>query len=191
MLLSMTYWVCLAACCAIAWRRGGECERIGASILAAGSAASALICSHAGFRFQGSELGLVVVDVAVLVALVVLSLRSPRVWPIWVAGFHLVAIMTHAAVFVHPAILPRAYALAQGFWAYPMMAALAVGAHFRTERSGAITFAAAATTPARSSGSHGDASALAAPNRHRARQRSMGVALCCPAFSQMWHRSPK
>lgn len=127
MILVLLYWVSVSATCYLAWRSGGPDERRGAAILLIGSILSVIACSPLPRRFQGGEPGLLAVDLAVLLSFVTLALRSTRPWPIWVAGFHLVAVATHVAVLAQPLILPRAYALAQGFWAYPMMLALGWG----------------------------------------------------------------
>jgi hypothetical protein len=126
-MLANVYWTFLIVVCLFAWQAGGRSERVCASIYFLGSVATVLASSPVPVRFQASEWGVLAVDLAVLAALIVLTLRSPRLWPIWATGFHVVGVTTHLAVFADPGILPRAYAHAQSFWAYPMMAALVVG----------------------------------------------------------------
>jgi hypothetical protein len=128
MLLATSYWVCLIAISAFVLRFGGATERVGIYIFALGSVATVPASSPLPVRFQSSELGVLAVDLVVLAALIVLTLRSPRIWPIWATGFHLVAVGTHLVMLTDSQILPRAYALAQGFWAYPMMVATVIGA---------------------------------------------------------------
>jgi hypothetical protein len=75
------------------------------------------------------------VDLLTLIAAVSLAVAVDRYWPLWFAGFPLVAVATHLASMVQIAIVPKAYALAQGFWAYPMMAALFIGTWFHAHKS--------------------------------------------------------
>ena len=121
------YWLFLACCAGYAMLRGGQPERLGGIILIAGSVLSWAGASREAVRFHGMENGILLIDLAVLAAFLTLALKSDRFWPLWVTGFHLVAVLTHLALLADPTVVPRAYALAQGFWAYPMLIALAIG----------------------------------------------------------------
>ncbi|MFN3945312.1 MAG: hypothetical protein ACK4K7_10315 [Allosphingosinicella sp.] len=127
MMLQILYWTTLAACLLFALKRGGADERIGAAVIAVGSLLSVGAAAAPNGRFQAAETGILIVDLAVLAAFLALALRSERFWPLWATGFHLVAVVTHGAMMVSPGVVPRAYALAQGFWAYPMLFAIAIG----------------------------------------------------------------
>jgi hypothetical protein len=127
MLLFVIYWSCLIAVCLFAWRSGGQDERAGASIMFLGSLATVLAKGPLPITLGNGEWSLPVVDLSVLAGFIILTLRSPRIWPIWASGFHVVAVATHLANFTKPDIVPRAYALAQGFWAYPMLTAIVLG----------------------------------------------------------------
>ena len=122
------YWTLLALCSTYILAKGAPPERTGISILIIGSVLSVLSASAYPMRFQHMEVGIFVVDLVGLIALVVLALRADRYWPIWVAGFHLVGVATHAAMAASPEVVPRAYAMAQAFWGYPMLAAMMAGA---------------------------------------------------------------
>lgn len=121
------YWILLALCSSYILLRGAAPERIGISILIVGSILSVLSANAYPLRFQHMETGVFLVDLAVLVAYVALALRADRYWPIWVSGFHLVGVATHAAMAASPDVVPRAYAMAQSFWGYPMLAAMIAG----------------------------------------------------------------
>ena len=122
------YWTLLALCSVYVLLRGGAPERIGIAILITGSILStASATANYALRFRQMEAGIFIVDVLGLVALVALALRANRFWPLWVAGFHLVAVATHAAMAASPDVVPRAYAMAQAFWGYPMLAAMVAG----------------------------------------------------------------
>jgi len=127
MILQIIYWSFLAACVSYAWRYGGGSERIGAAIIGIGSLVSVAASSPMTVRFRSVELGIFVTDVVVLAAFLLLALRSERYWPLWATGFHVVGVATHTAIIIDPKIVPPAYAIAQGFWAYPMLVAIVLG----------------------------------------------------------------
>ncbi|SDC45784.1 hypothetical protein SAMN05444678_103104 [Sphingomonas sp. YR710] len=126
-ILLATYLVTLLSSCAYAIRFGGQSELIGAGIMIAGSFLTPVV----GFAFSKLHahlVGAMLIDLAVLAAFLTLALRSDKFWPLWTTAFQIIGVATHLAKFVDPAIVPRAYSIAQGFWAYPMLAALVIGA---------------------------------------------------------------
>lgn len=134
MILQLIYWAVLCASCGYAAWRGGTPERAGAAIMAIGSVLSVVVTSDMGVRFRGAEIGIMIVDAAVLVAFLAVALRSDRFWPLWAAAFQAIAIATHVAAVANPAVFWFAYALAQGFWAYPMLLAIVIGTWHRNQR---------------------------------------------------------
>lgn len=123
----LIYLFALLIACGYAAARGGKPERIGAAIMLIGS----LLTAPAGAinpQWLDTQYAIFAIDVAVLAAFLALALLSDRFWPLWVTGFHLVAVMIHLLTLTKAPFLPYAYALAQGFWAYPMLLALAIGA---------------------------------------------------------------
>lgn len=125
--LRLFYLLVLVGCCGYALRSGGLPERKGALIILIGSLASWPAATIFGSNFRSAELGVLVVDCVVLVSYTTLALRCDRFWPLWITGFHVVAVATHCAVMVDAEVVPRAYAFAQPFWAYPMLVTLAIG----------------------------------------------------------------
>ena len=122
------YWTLLALCSVYVLIRGAAPERIGMAVLVVGSILStASATAEYEVRFREMELGIFLVDVAVLVGFVALALRADRFWPLWVAGFHLVGVATHTAMMASEEVVPRAYAMGQAFWAYPILLAMVVG----------------------------------------------------------------
>ena len=113
--------------CTYALIRGGVPERVGAGIFIAATILTALAATSARPGFHTVEVGILVVDVAMFGAFLALALRSTRYWPLWMTGLQAVQVAGHAARLVDPTMIPWAYAVAQGFWSYPMMAILAIG----------------------------------------------------------------
>lgn len=133
-LLPMLYHCCLILTVAIGWRFGGRSERWGVLILALGTIATSIVQRFTPFDWRTHRSALVAVDAAVLVAFLVLVLRSRRYWPIWATAFHLIGLASHGISYVVPRGTMQAYAIFQGFWAYPMMLCIVAGSLSRRSK---------------------------------------------------------
>ncbi len=133
--LRLFYLTALVSSCAYAIRFGGESEKQGAAIMIGGSVLTAIAVAL-GSKWKSLQTGVLLVDLAVLFAFLLLALRSDKYWPLWTTAFQVIGVATHLARLADPNIIPRAYSMAQGFWAYPMLAALAIGA--RADRIAAM-----------------------------------------------------
>lgn len=111
--------------CAVALWRGGDDERLGAVGLLGGWALTMLTYRS---QFQHTEWGIFVVDAALLALLVWIALRSGRYWPIFAAGFHLLAIVTHIAKTVDQTVGAWAYITAEIIWGYLLAFTIGYGA---------------------------------------------------------------
>jgi len=127
--LYLIFYVSLTFIVGYAYRYGGRSERICATILLGGSMLSVLVIMVFHNHWHAARHALLLVDSAALAALVALALRSDRFWPLYTAAYQVPEVVTHIATMVDPFIVPRAYALAQGFWIYPMLAALGIGTY--------------------------------------------------------------
>lgn len=107
--------------------RGGAPERIVGLLMPAAYVATVVTLSQFQARYHGVELGIFIVDCAMLVALLAVTLRAERFWPIWMTGLQAVAVAAHLAKMANPAVIPWAYAAMLGFWSFPMMAILVLG----------------------------------------------------------------
>lgn len=107
--------------------RGGRDERIAALICVAGTIATLAVISPLNARFEGVELAVLGVDLAVLAGFVAIALHSNRYWPLWISGVQLTTVMGHAMKEVHSDLMPRAYAASLTFWAYWVILILAIG----------------------------------------------------------------
>lgn len=70
---------------------------------------------------------LLAIDLVCLFCFLALALRSDRLWPLWAAGFQLVAVLIHLATVWEIDIAPKAYQALQQLWTIPMQLAMLSG----------------------------------------------------------------
>jgi hypothetical protein len=147
-LLYFGFWAFIALFSWWVWRVGGPTERCAGGMMVAAALFTPFIGGAFNTHWHAPQLGVFAVDIALLTGLMALALSSQRFWPMSVACLQLMAVMTHPALWIEPDILPLGYALMQGFWAYPMMALVAIGARrHRRSRSGDYEQAQRASGP--------------------------------------------
>jgi hypothetical protein len=123
----LIFWGILLATCGYALWRGRKYEQIAALICLAATVVSVSMSSPLNQRYVGLEMGDVLVDFLVLGAFVFVALRSDRFWPLWVAGLQLTMSISHVLKAIQPDLIPIAYAAAERFWSYPILAIIAIG----------------------------------------------------------------
>ncbi len=114
-----------------AWLRGGQVERRGAALFSAAWLAS-LACQWMSGTLSAG-LWLLIIDGTVLCALIGLSWRSPRPWPVYACGFQMLAVAGGVARWVESDLTVRlhlSYLAAMGFGAVGM---LVIGAWSRAK----------------------------------------------------------
>lgn len=111
--------------CGIALWRGQRYERLGAAVILIGWL---LTLAAIPFHFARTEWGILTIDALALLALVWIALRSERYWPIFAAGFQLLAVMTHVASSLDHSVDHWAYITAEIIWGYLLVIAVGYGA---------------------------------------------------------------
>lgn len=76
------------------------------------------------------QVGILLVDLALLGLLLWIALRTDRYWPLAAAALHLLGTVMHAVYMADPSILPRAYITVSVLWSYLVLAALVLGVRF-------------------------------------------------------------
>lgn len=128
MTLQLPIWVwptALMAVCALALWRGRDDERLAAAGMLANWSLSRILFKNHSNDLQA---GVFAVDVVLLGLYLWLALRSRRYWPLFGAGFWLLAIITHVGRLVDPRMSGWAYLTAEIIWSYLVLWAIAYGA---------------------------------------------------------------
>jgi hypothetical protein len=115
----------LVAVVILAFTRGRRSERWAASALFLGWLLTLLVYRTPA---AGTQWPLFAVDAALLVVLLWIALRSRRYWPMFAAGFHFLAIVTHVARTVDVHVNHWAYITAEIIWGYLLAFAIGYGA---------------------------------------------------------------
>ncbi|HUE79574.1 MAG TPA: hypothetical protein VMN38_08085 [Sphingomicrobium sp.] len=133
MLARVIFWSLLLLTFGYALWRGRSDERIAATVCVLASIATRFAISPLSVRYSSVEIGLLLIDAAVLVAFVAIALCSKRFWPLWVAGLQLTNSLSHLMKVVEIDLIPKAYAAAAMFWSYPILLLIIIGT-WRTRR---------------------------------------------------------
>jgi hypothetical protein len=122
-----------------ALRRGAWAERLAAGSIIANAYLTVLVDRPLAYRFKGLETPVLLVDLALLLVLLFISLRSDKFWPLWLTAMHALAILAHLSPLV-PNMLPWGYWRAVATWSWPMLITLglAVRHHHREQMAGLI-----------------------------------------------------
>jgi hypothetical protein len=124
----LPHWVwpaTLLAVCALAAWRGRAYERMAAGVyFVAWVLTVAVFQSHS----EATQWAVLAIDAGVLIFLVWVALRSTRYWPLFAAGFHLLAVVTHLAHAADPRVSGWAYQTAELLWSYLGLYAIGYGA---------------------------------------------------------------
>ena len=132
----MPVWIGIAfgwavAICAM-WK-GGWSERVAAAAFLIAWVATSLARDH---RWIGPQWGGFVIDILFLAALLFVAFRSRRYWPLFAAGFQLLAVLTHLARIIDPNVHNWAYITAGVIWTYLTLFSIALGTYNRWREPG-------------------------------------------------------
>jgi hypothetical protein len=126
MLIGLLFWLLAVTSCIYAIVFGGKDGRLAALLIIAASVLT-VPAAHMGRAWGELETARLMVDLGLLLGLYVLMLSSRRYWPIWMTGFHLIAVATHVSVMIAPGFTPQIYRALQSFWAIPVLLSFMIG----------------------------------------------------------------
>lgn len=117
-MVGQLFTILLFASCAYAFLAGGK-EGRWVSLLIISAALLSIPASHLDYGWARAQLPVLAIDVLLLIGLAIVAVRSRRYWPLWMTGFHLVSVSTHAARLAEPDLPPLIYFALQSFWSPP------------------------------------------------------------------------
>lgn len=127
MIIALLFWLLVIASCGYAAVRGGRDGRR----LAAFYVSAVVLTVPAQFFQQnwadGTHWPVFVVDLYLMGGLYWLSMRTRRYWPLWVAGFQLIALTSHLATLVTPTYAFRIYFSLAALWSVPQLLVVILG----------------------------------------------------------------
>lgn len=115
----------LSVVCALAVWRGRDDERLAAAAVLANWALSMVVFRA---RSEETQWAVLVVDAGLFAVLLWIAMRSPRFWPLFAAGFELLALLTHGAHALDAGVSGWAYLTATRIWSYLILVAIGYGA---------------------------------------------------------------
>lgn len=111
--------------CALAVWRGRDEARLAAGGLLANWALSMMVFKA---RSEDIQWPIMLTDAGLFALYLWIALRSPRYWPLFIASFALLVLITHLAHALDPNISAWASLTAEILWSYLILFALAYGA---------------------------------------------------------------
>jgi hypothetical protein len=110
----------LIVTCVFCFRWGGTTEKRGALTVVLATALTFAVSWWLERRSPGFRSGVFIVDLMAWGSFLYLALHSDRFWPIWATAFQSIGVILHVAVSVDPGVVPKAYAIGQGLWSFPI-----------------------------------------------------------------------
>lgn len=128
--------VAMAIVSAYALWRGGRTERAVAVANVVAWVATIIVQDRR--NWVDPQWGMMLVDAGFLGFLLLLVVRTDRVWILPAAAFQLLALITHIGIIADPGVRAWAYMTALILWSYLVLICLAVGSynHWRERRAG-------------------------------------------------------
>lgn len=114
--------------------RGGAPERVTAAVFIAGACGSAFAASPRAARWASVELGVLAVDAAMLIVLLIVMIKANRLWPIILVGLQVIQVAGHLLKGLDPKLFPFLYWMTSAIWSYAMVAVLVMATFLHSAR---------------------------------------------------------
>lgn len=123
---SVIYYSLLSLTCGFALWRGGGPERVAALLFVAASIASDNAYAIGSDKYLNVELGVLVVDIALLASLITVMLLADRFWPIAMVSLHILGVLAHWVRAQEASMFAPTYNVLLSLWSYPMLLILVI-----------------------------------------------------------------
>jgi len=137
MIFFIIFVALLAGSTAFALWKGGAPERLAAAFYWTAWLVTIFANPIGATRWQNIEIGYLLIDFMLLLALTWLAVKANRIWPMPAAALQLIIVLGHVAKMLDPRLLGSAYAIMSVFWPYLQLSILAIGTwlHWRRTRT--------------------------------------------------------
>jgi hypothetical protein len=127
-MIGSMFWLLTLVGCGYAAAVGGSEGRWAAFLIFAASLLT-IPATRLGESWAHTEYLILLVDLSLLIGLYALVLKSRRYFPVWMTGFHLIAVLTHVGTLIAPEFAPAIYRALGSLWAVPMTLCMMWGIH--------------------------------------------------------------
>lgn len=125
-MIGLLFWLLTLLACGYAATFGGKDGKFAGALIVAASILT-IPGEHSGLVWGAFELGVFLVDSALLAGFYVLTLKSRRWWPIWMTGFHFLAVTSHLGVLLASDFVAPIYFAAASFSAVTVPISMVAG----------------------------------------------------------------
>jgi hypothetical protein len=125
-MIAALFWLFLAAASLALLMFGDHAAKTFLAILLIGVVGTYLLNSNLGWN--EAQVYIFLIDSAILSFALWLVSTVNAYWPIWVSAFQSIVVATSFAQLAFPNHIPGIYINLQGFWFFPALASLVVGA---------------------------------------------------------------
>lgn len=115
----------MAGSCGYALLRGDPSAKVVATTVILGSLLSAVLIEQTSELWQGSEPGVFVIDVIMLMIFVAVMIKSDRFWPIWTTAAQFLSVLAHIGPLLRNAHIAVPFAVSEQLWSWFILAQLA------------------------------------------------------------------
>ena len=98
--------------------KGDRFQRYAIGTMLVGVIATFLVFKLGSHKWLPLNISVLVIDLIALFAFIWIAMRSRQIWPLFLVGWQLAAVAIHLASSFAQDLIPRAYGVAQGIWAY-------------------------------------------------------------------------
>jgi hypothetical protein len=128
----LAYLVLMGGSCGYALIRGGIPERAAAATILVGSVLSPFVAHLGPQLWHGFELGIFLVDAAMLIAFGIIMLLSTRFWPIWMTAFQLLTVNAYLGPLFRAKDIAIPFGFDEELWSYVILFQLALATAIET-----------------------------------------------------------
>lgn len=124
-MIPILFGLLMLAACGYALACGDRSARMVAAAVLLGSILSMFVI-HETEKWQGSETGILAIDIAMLLVFGAVMLVSHRFWPIWTTAAQLLTVLSHFGPLLRDSDIAVPFAIAEQLWSWFILVQLIV-----------------------------------------------------------------